>query len=630
MGKRSAPPAVPKAKKAKSIAESTKDDDFVGFDSDSDSNASMDASLSSESEDDLDELDSMSSGSEDESNASESGKIDESDGTSSSDDLHDDEDEVVNEENKLSAEEKREQRMKQKEQQRERKLQKAHGKEIAEIKQLWEKMRTKALRPEVRRTVVDDAYALADQQGWAELVFRHDSSRVVQSIFKYATKEQRAHITKALRGRYVELAKSSYGKYLLVKMLHYGSSKLRSSILDELHGNFRKLMSHREGAYVVEDAFRDYATAPQRRQMLREFYGSEFAVFKDKAGDAADLTEILERFPEKRPYLMDNLNRVITAAVNKGSIGFEIMHAAMLEYVRNLDLDSSDREIFVDLVADQIAEMVHTSAGSQVAALVFAIATAKERKRLLRALREFTDKLAKDQFGQFVLTTIFAVVDDTVLVHRALGSRLEEQMPELVVHRYARRPLLYLLVGQSPKYFVAVKDRFEEVAKFATRTSKKDPDTRRKELLASFAPAMLAAVPLVDAKDTLGMQFIGDLISKVDDDVEGRDEAINSVIRALSGNPNDPDHPIKANPISSRVAKLLVKTTPAFAEALVTLAEEFPLEWATGEGNFAIIALLESRPELARNLKKLLKPLRKSIEAESRAQGRDLLLKLLK
>jgi pumilio homology domain family member 6 len=55
-----------------------------------------------------------------------------------------------------------------------------------------------------------------------ELVFGHSASRFVQAAMKYANTEQRLAIAKELKGRYLELAKSKYGKFLVVKILEYG------------------------------------------------------------------------------------------------------------------------------------------------------------------------------------------------------------------------------------------------------------------------------------------------------------------------------------------------------------------------------------------------------------------------
>lgn len=523
----------------------------------------------------------------------------------------------------------KEKRKEQKQLRQERKLKKAHGQEIQEIKIVWERLRAKTMPNETRKKLVQQAFDLCKDR-FKDLVLRHDSSRVVQTIFKYSDQEKRTAITNALKGSYVELAKSAYGKYLLVKMMHYGNAKVRKQIIDELHGHFRKLMKHREGAYVIEDCFRDYSTASQRRQILREFYGGEFALVRDAGQDKANLAEIIAEKPDKRPFLLENLNQVITSAVNKGSIGFEIIHAAMLEYVRNINPEGSDRETFVDLVTEQFAEFVHTSDGSHVAMLILALATAKERKKLLRALKPFGDKLATDQYGNLVLTTVFSTVDDTVFVTKSFLPIFEDQIVDLMVHKYARRPLLYLLTGRSPRYFGKdILERFDEVDKLKAATSKKDDETRRQELLKQFAPLMYRAVADSAAelmKDPLGMQFIGELLEHGGEE-ENRQAAIDAVVREFSGSVElVKAHPL-ANPVSSRILKVMVKQVPEVREQVADLALKNVGEWAAGPGTFVIVALLESLDNPAA-LKKAVAKHKKAIKS-SDAKGKDLLLKVL-
>lgn len=596
-------------------------------------------SFSSEGVDDLDgssgsdDLDSIS-GSEPELEPSEknsTGKadyIDSDSDQSSSEDVFDAEelssdaestaelDEHAQNKSVKTEEEKAEMKREQKQRQKERKLSKAHGAEIEAIKKIWEKLRNKNTSKSERAKLQEEAFNSA--KGFVrELVFRHDSSRVVQTIFKYGSPSQRREITDALKGSYVDLARSSYGKYLLIKLLHYGSAAVRAQILNEMHGHFRSLMRHKEGAYVIEDAFRDYSTAPQRRQILREFYGSEFALFKDAAKDKESLSDILAAKPDKRPHLLRNLNQVITSAVQKGSIGFEIIHSAMLEYIRNIPVGSEERETFVDLVADEIAEMVHTNAGSQVASLVIAGATAKERKRLVKALKPFADKLAKDQYGNMVLTTLFSTVDDTKLITKSLGPTLLEHLGDLLVHKYARRPFLYLVAGVSPRYFPALKERFTEVDSVKEQTSKKPDDVRRAELLQFFAPHAIEHFPKL-ISDQLGIQFVGELLPSYEDAREP--------LLTLFEGPITDEHPLVKNVTSGRVLKGLARSVPGFAESLSDLIAANPLDWCL-QGTFVVVSVLENLQK-PKELQKLVKPLSPQIK-KSDPKGSHLLLQLI-
>jgi pumilio homology domain family member 6 len=98
-------------------------------------------------------------------------------------------------------------------------------------------------------------------------------------------------IAKELQGRYVELAKAKYGKFLVGKILEYGfvpsvdcadmrNADIRNLVVKEYMGNVTKLISHKEAGMIVNDVYRDICTPGQRLEFLQELYGPEFRLFK--------------------------------------------------------------------------------------------------------------------------------------------------------------------------------------------------------------------------------------------------------------------------------------------------------------------------------------------------------------
>ncbi|KAG5359954.1 Pumilio-like proteiny domain family member 6 [Yarrowia sp. C11] len=533
---------------------------------------------------------------------------------------------------------------------KERKLARAGGESIAQIKQIWERLRMKTgVKPAERKQLVEEIWAIS-KNDIKNLILKHDASRIIQTLFKYADKEKREIITKALKGNYYDLAISSYGKYLLVKMLHYGSAAVRQSIIDELHGRFRKLMRHKEGAYVLEDAYRDYSTAAQKRQIIQEFFGAEFAVFRDAAGNKT-LKDIIEDAPEKRPIIMRNLNETITAAVNKGSIGFTVIHAAMLEYVNNLDTNNSEKTEFIDLVAEQFAEMVHTNEGSQVACKLLAMSSAKEKKTLLKSLKSFADTLAADQYGHMVMMTAFDTIDDTKSVVKAFSGELSEKpVHELFMDKNGRRPFLYAMLGRDSRYFnklvLEQLHQYDEMKK-ATGTAKKDDALRLEEINKGMSPLILEAIAnhaYELMNDTLGSQFISEALLSCDGD---KSEAIDALMEILSADPAGDNHVIK-QPNAQRALRTLIQQghwnnkekkvvkieTPFdFGAKFYEAIGDHVVAWATGDGAFVIVTLVENLEDdkLKKQLTKTLKNSKKEIAAaaEDGNKGSKLIVELL-
>lgn len=466
----------------------------------------------------------------------------------------------------------------------ERKRHRKAGYEIQRIKVLWEKLRNKkqGLPKSARDHLCDEIWSLCKDIIF-DLVMKHDASRVVQTLVKYCSRERRDVIVQSLKGQYYRLATSSYGKYLLVKLLHYGSKESRSLIIDELHGSYRKLMKHKEGAYVVEDIYVLYASAEKKKQIIREFWGSEYAIFKESGKDKS-VTQVIRELSEKKRLIMKNLYGTIAASIEKGSSGFQILHAAMQSYTAILkdDIDRNDSEIreFIELLSEQVAELVHTPEGSDVACSLVALANAKERKVIIRSIKSFLKELEMNEYGYIVLTSLLMTVDDTVLLQKSLISSLvtSETITELVCNKYSRRPLLYIISGLDGKFFnPATRGQLLEYEKIAyAKTSKKGQEQRRSELLMNSLPLFYESIVATTKADNddkrfneillsnIASQFLSTLILTKTDNQEinnkFRKQILDAIFNlAVKGDVLEDHHLINKVPFTSRLLKSLIQ-----------------------------------------------------------------------
>ena len=545
---------------------------------------------------------------------------------------------------------------------KERKLQRRSGSEIQQIKNVWEKLRVKnpPIPKAIREKLCNEIWELSKEH-FSDLILKHDASRIVQTLIKYSSKERREEIVNALKGKYYVLATSSYGKYLLVKLLHYGTKNSRQVIIDELHGNLRKLMRHKEGAYVVEDLYVLYATNEQRHQMIREFWGSEYAVFRN---DHKDLTieEVCSSSVEKRSIISKNLLGTINASVEKGSTGFQILHAAMKELVKVAD--ASQISEMIEILHEQFAELVHTPEGADVACTLISMASAKERKLILRSLKDHADKLITNEHGNMVFINILMVVDDTVLVYKTFGGAVKEAFVDFVTDKYGRRPLIYMFMGLNGKYFSPnIKKDLERYVEMSSKTSKKDPVVRKQELLSKFTNIYLNAVGKGYATiipNNFGSQFLSELLTsdkfyaQLDEaNIAKYDEILKSVTVYFKGDVTEAKHPIH-EVFSTRFLKSLIskgrwnnkekKIVPFehIKELGVPFATKFYdeiidstnlLVWINEkDSSFTIVALYETLNG-AKEGKQFLKDIRaikKEITSDESNKGAQLLLKLMK
>lgn len=651
-------------------------------DEESASEESSGEELSDSSEDDLDDI-------SDKDNEDEEDELDDLDedeiAKEDSDDMDDDETEEKATEADPNKKSSKEQHAEQRKLLAERKLQRKSGIEVQRIKGLWEKLRVNKPTPpkEVRDKLCNEIWELSRDVIY-DLVLKHDASRVVQTLIKYSSKERRDIIVKSLKGNYYQLATSSYGKYLMVKLLHYGSKDSRALIINELHGKLRKLMRHKEGAYVVEDLYVLYSTSEQRQQMIREFWGAEYAVFKDSGKDK-NVLDVVNELAEKKQLIMTNLAGTITASVEKGSTGFQILHAAMKEYTTILqdDIEKNDKQIreFIDVLNEQFAELVHTQEGCEVACSLIAMANAKERKLIIRSLKNHAKELIKNEHGNLVLITLFMTVDDTVLLHKSFSAELftDDLLPELIKDKFSRRPLLYLLKGLDGRYFSPLikKDlhKHEELA--YKKSSKKPQEQRRQELLSKALPLIYQSILSTTKSENpdqgfdkllsvnIAAQFITELILTATDLEEVNDKLRPELVDAIfeitvKGDILEDFHLINKVPFVSRSLKALIQGNEFkwdndtkkliassnnkipgvgvdFAVRVVdeVLSNDKLKDWTSGQGAFVLVACFEVLELLevsgkAKELGKALKKNKKSLALDTDNKGAQLLLKLIK
>jgi len=509
-----------------------------------------------------------------------------------------------------------------------------------------------------RQQLVDELYTIITGR-IKDFVLKHDAVRAVQTAIKYSTPAQRKQIAKELQGTYAQLAESRYAKFLIGKLLVQNDNEIRDLIIPEFYGKVRKLIHHPEASWILDDVYRGVATKAQKSKLLREWYGPEFALFKE--GDNAemdDLSKILDKEPSKRATSMKYLFDMINGLIQKKLTGFTMLHDAMLQYFLNLKPQSEELKEFVEVVkqdenGDLLKNMAFTKSGARLVCLLLAYGTAKDRKQIIKTFKDTFQLMCGDMNAHMVILAAYDVIDDTVLTSKAifpeiLGKNEEKDVENIIFlanDHNARITVQYLFEGQSKSLFPASHaadlELLAEIHEIRKTTSKKDPEIRRKELITAMSPQLLAAVA-ASPKDlvatSFGCQFVTDVLLSAVGDKSGALEAIAST---AEGDPtpisDDEVYPPPLPHLSltphggkklrtllaggryDRKAGAVKRIDPSlnFADVLYPAIKDHVLEWATGPSSFTILGLLEapdfsSKAELTKTLRSHKKALKKA------------------
>ncbi|KZO94578.1 ARM repeat-containing protein [Calocera viscosa TUFC12733] len=408
-----------------------------------------------------------------------------------------------------------------------------------------------------------------------EIVFKHDTSRIVQTLVKYGGSDERNEIAAELKGSYPELATSKYSKFLVTKLIRYCPSH-RISILQEFQKDVIRLLLHREGSQVLADAYELYCNAAEKALLLRDFYGKEVALFDSEKLGNGGLKAVLEGATvERRRRVLSAVQENLMTIFNnpdKGAASFLIVHKATWEYLSELtqlpdeaEQDRLRRELFENC-QELLAEFVHTRDGSRVVREFIARGSAKDRKVILKTLKPHIEKICKDEEAQLVLLTALDVIDDTKLLAKSVVSDITDLAPSLAFdkHKLGRRVVLYLLVPRSPRHFPPpTLALLSETDAMSAKTSKKDPNVRRDEIRKAGSADLITCVVnkgVEMMKDPGASLVVTEIMLYADGDKAAATETLLRPIREATENKDWEELTLLINhPHVSRLYKTLIQ-----------------------------------------------------------------------
>ncbi|KAK4684513.1 pumilio homology domain family member 6, partial [Tremellales sp. Uapishka_1] len=374
---------------------------------------------------------------------------------------------------------------------------------------LWETARREDVTKEERVKIVGELYqAVKGRVG--EVSRGHKGGRVLQTIIKYGGKEERLGVAMELQPQWRAMMESKYSKFLMSKLIRY-LPQIRPLLIPHLTPHLLSLLSHTHALGPLSDFYDLYASSKERKLLVRGFYPREVVIFdggkegKDVKGLEGTLDD-MGADGKGRERILEGIEKTVLQVFNatqKTALAQSIFHRLVLEYLtciyKFLEPEAADKMMHELLTAalESLPEIVHTKDGSAVVRELIARGNAKDRKSILQHLRKHLDAMCRDGDAQMVLFTIFDCVDDTKLVGKAIVSDIVALSPSLVFDKLARRVLLYLIVPTATRHFIpSTLSSLAASAQIAREagTSKKDTETRRKELLSYATEGLIKCV----------------------------------------------------------------------------------------------------------------------------------------
>lgn len=415
-----------------------------------------------------------------------------------------------------------------------------HGSEVsnalATAARRWEKLRDGNADAQTRHRAAQDVLSMV-QGKCATLALNHKGSRILQALLKHGASEHWHAVANELEPHIAELAQSQYASFLVSKLLRSARGLRRTKLLKAFRGRITRLARHERASRVLTVAYA-YANGRERSLMAAEFYGKEFMLFgiggvKGEAhGTDGKVRSPLERGHSNRAEIVQALARNLIPILEKGLLGNELVHAVLLDYLHHAgDRAVEDAALSITNVA--ILRMLHSREGVECASILFLAMSAKDRKGILKAMRESVDEMARDKHAHAFVMCVLDAADDTVALaqnvirpllqpHGAKSFR-NARLLSLMRHPFGRRPLLHLICPRSQRHFppetlhTLPKREGNTCGLQTPSTSKKDPHVRRLELLGPSAgvAAMLVRECKASPRILLSSRLGSDVLCEV-------------------------------------------------------------------------------------------------------------------
>ncbi|KAI6182460.1 CPL domain containing protein [Aphelenchoides bicaudatus] len=330
-----------------------------------------------------------------------------------------------------------------------REKKKPQFKDSQKFKAIWEKLRSSKTSDSKKEELAQQLWESVKGSS-KQFIYAHDTSRVLQSLLTHGTADIRNDLFDELTPELIRMAKSEYAKFFVIKMLKNGSKRQRDVIISAMFGHFASLIQMKTASKIVELIFNDYATARQRFEIVSEFYGKEFVLFRGE-NNFQSLKEIHEKSPEKIELIMKNVEGVLRNLADKEQFKLSICHKLLSDFF--VYCTSAQKLEMIDLIKERLPEICHSKEGSDVCIACISNTNAKDRKLILKSFKGLAVKSALDQYARRVLFSFFDTVDDTILLNKTITKEIADNIADVIYDKWGNTVLHYIVHPRNPHVF---------------------------------------------------------------------------------------------------------------------------------------------------------------------------------
>lgn len=490
---------------------------------------------------------------------------------------------------------------------------------ILKAKSIGEELRKKTIKggEQARIQLINELHSLLKGH-YPRFVLAHDTARLVQWLLKYSSNIVIQQIANELVPITVTMMQSKYGIYCVKHLLKYGSSEVKTQIVSAMLGNVVKLASHAVSSSILENAYSKWATPVQKRYFIQEFFGDLYKQSKDD--NVKHLRDTYQTNPSLKLATLGATKANLLRILSKSLLDSSLVQTVLFQFLS--DCSEEDRAEFISQLAPHVVIISNSKDGARVAMNCIWNGKNKDKKVIMKAMKEHIVDLSKHEHGHSVVIALLDAIDDTVLLHKIILSDILKNAKDLAINEWGRKVIFWLVTPADTAQFHPVF--ISELDQGRTSSNCKKPtETRRQEIL-DYSVSPLLELVIQDTQFWLSTASLTTLMTAILKTGTGDilEKTYNNLVDAIT-NPEwtvqDKEKEVLGieHPGMHMMLKKLIqhdkinseKEIPTFSNALVQKLDKVLSVWLTlNRGCFLLVAIFENgTKEVRKPLKKLLK-----------------------
>lgn len=355
-----------------------------------------------------------------------------------------------------------------------------------EGKKVYEELRCKTTK--TKEELATKLFGLLrGADNFQKLVLAHDTARIVQCLLKYAPAATRTEIADYLIAKVPEMAVSKYAHFCVLRLIKYGTADVKAKVIDSLFGHVLRLANNKYASTILDTIYVSWASSQQKAYLRQEWYGDLYKTSKD-AG-VKQIADTYAASPHIKLAIVNAVKANLDHVVNKKLVDNGLVHAVLLEF---LTVCSEEERIEMAVNYNPyIPSLASTKDGARAAMVIFFNSIVKDRRSIVKNLREHLIELCTHEHGHVLIIAIINSMDDTKALKKSIFDHIFAHIEYIAANEWGRRIVEWFVAPEDRTLFHPQIIGYLEAGLL---NSKKDKAVRRAEIVEAVEEPLCAAI----------------------------------------------------------------------------------------------------------------------------------------